>query len=1570
MKRRITALFMAAIMLLGLVHQPQAVQAAEADSLPAQAAETDLSADPVRLLTTDGNAASEDFELRLTEQEFHDLQQQAAEKNLADNPGAGREKQGISASAVLSGEYLSEDGISRAKWLRNLEILFDLTADPGDYPDNYYPDLSEAYEYYDVMMIAVYYGLLEETPGEEIHPDDAATRDFAAHTLNFLLGREKEAASYSFSDASSCEWPDDAQTAVEAGWFALSSNKFNPQQVLTADEINTILSTVEAYLAEREASSGANSFTFADWVIQIPGTAEISASYDDASEVLTVMISNYSGTLQAGDTFVFFEDDFPYVYGAASVTYTDGTYTVVTTDAPEGAILSYEYSGTAVPKMTPAILDHQTYTINTVEAGLVQVGELQSLQVGEDYIIFTRSLEVVDGRLKGELRAKVFNISVEKKFLFSARKYFILSGNLEFSCTLELTIADISVPIPMASVDFGTVCHLGLELKIEASAKLAYAENYSFKAGVDYQNGKVTWIRQMIPSGGTLSAEGEASLTFGLSARLDFGGFGKAEASFSIGPKAGVSYKVYSSGTPETCLNIEAYLYCGLEASVQLREIITSIIVLDKNHSEPIWDASNSPLKFVEHREDGLTVAACTREHDSGTPSGNYVTPHYTTPADSHRWASSNPNAGSTGRGANGETVTIWETSDNGDGTVTITKYNGNAGVLFIPNTIDGKTVTAIGADAFKGNIDLVSVTVPENVEKIKSGAFRNCTALRTVYINSPYLTTTGYETVYHYGIFTGCKSLQTVRLADGINKIPDGIFYYAPIPSFEIPSSVVEIGTYAFFASSLGSIQLPDGITTIGNYAFQDCTDLTQVTLSANLQSIGNDAFRGCTSLTSLTIPEKVETIRSGAFRGCTALTSVFIESIYLTTTGYETVYHYGIFTGCSSLATVSLVNGIKNLPAGMFYYAPITSFEIPSSITTIGTYAFFASSLENIQLPDGITTIGDYAFQNCTKMSQVTLSTNLQTIENDAFRGCTRLSSISIPKKVKTIKSGAFRECTSLSAVTVAGNYLTTTGYETVYHYGIFTGCSNLKTVQLMNGIKNIPEGMFYYAPITSFEIPSSVTTIGTYAFYASSLENMQLPDGVTAVGNYAFQNCTKMTQVALSANLQSIGNDAFAGCTKLNSITIPEKVETIRSGAFRGCTALASITINSTYLSTTGYETVYHYGIFTDCSSMATVTLPAGLTAIPAGMFYYSSLYRIEIPSTVTSIGTYAFTNCTNLEEITLPVSVTSVGNYAFQGCTYLEDIYIYNPDVAFGSNVFKNLEHLTIHGVPDSAVQAYAEANNIPFEGDIELKNGWSKEDGIWYYYKDGVRLTGWQKISGKWYYFAADGTMQTGWQKIGGKWYYFASDGSMQTGWLKLKGVYYYLDKSGAMLTGWQEIDGKMYYLNASGVMQTGWQKIDGKWYYLKDSGVMVTGWKEIDGKWYYFSDSGVMQTGWKKIGDKWYYFASGGAMQTGWLKLNDKYYYLSSSGVMQTGWLQIKDVWYFFKPSGVMAAKEWYKGYYLNANGSWTYKYKASWKQDNKGWWYGDESGWYAKNCTITIDDKLYTFDASGYMVK
>ena len=158
------------------------------------------------------------------------------------------------------------------------------------------------------------------------------------------------------------------------------------------------------------------------------------------------------------------------------------------------------------------------------------------------------------------------------------------------------------------------------------------------------------------------------------------------------------------------------------------------------------------------------------------------------------------------------------------------------------------------------------------------------------------------------------------------------------------------------------------------------------------------------------------------------------------------------------------------------------------------------------------------------------------------------------------------------------------------------------------------------------------------------------------------------------------------------------------------------------------------------------------------------------------------------------------------------------------------------------------------------------DGWAKENGAWYFYRDGQIVTGWLKDGAYWFYLDADGKMQTGWTMVDGKWYYLNKSGVMVTGWLKDGGYWYYLGKSGAMVTGWAKVNGTWYYMNKSGVMETGWILLNSKWYFLAESGAMQTGWLQDGGNTYYLGADGAMVTGTQVIDGETYIFDDTGAL--------------------------------------------------------------------------------------------------------
>ena len=127
------------------------------------------------------------------------------------------------------------------------------------------------------------------------------------------------------------------------------------------------------------------------------------------------------------------------------------------------------------------------------------------------------------------------------------------------------------------------------------------------------------------------------------------------------------------------------------------------------------------------------------------------------------------------------------------DGTVTITKYNGSASNVEIPNAIAGKAVTAIGDEAFSENENLLSVTIPASVKTIGDYAFDVCYNLASVKFNE------GLETIGE-GAFELCVSITNIKFPNSLKTIDMGAFFACDGLDFvNIPANVTSVGDAAF---------------------------------------------------------------------------------------------------------------------------------------------------------------------------------------------------------------------------------------------------------------------------------------------------------------------------------------------------------------------------------------------------------------------------------------------------------------------------------------------------------------------------------------------------------------------------------------------------------------------------------------------------------------------------------------------------------------------------------------------------------------------------------------------------
>ena len=193
---------------------------------------------------------------------------------------------------------------------------------------------------------------------------------------------------------------------------------------------------------------------------------------------------------------------------------------------------------------------------------------------------------------------------------------------------------------------------------------------------------------------------------------------------------------------------------------------------------------------------------------------------------------------------------------------------------VVLPNSVE-----KIGKGAFKECIALSDFTLPQDLKTIGENAFSGCSSLKSVNIPG------GVTEISQYA-FEGCDSLEKVNISNGVETIGNSAFYGCKsLNEVNIANSVTTIGTSAYAnCSSLKNVTFPSSLKTISNDAFTNC-GFENLKLPPAIRTIGGNAFYGCNNLTELHIPSSVEYIGSYAFRYCSQLNDIYTYTVEPTT-------------------------------------------------------------------------------------------------------------------------------------------------------------------------------------------------------------------------------------------------------------------------------------------------------------------------------------------------------------------------------------------------------------------------------------------------------------------------------------------------------------------------------------------------------------------------------------------------------------------------------------------------------------------------------------------------------------
>ncbi|MDO4502664.1 MAG: leucine-rich repeat protein [Coriobacteriia bacterium] len=528
----------------------------------------------------------------------------------------------------------------------------------------------------------------------------------------------------------------------------------------------------------------------------------------------------------------------------------------------------------------------------------------------------------------------------------------------------------------------------------------------------------------------------------------------------------------------------------------------------------------------------------------------------------------------------------------------------------YIPSTVDGKKVVAVGAKAFRGKQYLQKVVVPEGVKSIDANAFDDCVRLTSVTL--PSSLTTLDKNAFFY-----CTRLTSIKLPSRLKTIGSGAFYGTALKTVTIPNSVTSLGKYAFSACKdltsvtvgtgitkiparcfkydqrLKTCKLPDGITEIGNRAFSQCMDLRDLHLTSALQTVGECAFANCSSFNKVTL--YAQNIGERAFEGCMNITTMKLV-------GKNVSVGKGAFT-CMTADNVYLGAGVTDFSAvsvmsdgeikaytvsatskrffakdGVLYSADGKtlvsyprardgqSFTVPASVTAIGDHAFDCANLNTLRFAEGsqLTKVGAYAFaQLSMEDGSLVLPASVKTVGERAFSEV-RAKTVDLSATAITELPAYAFEGASLSSLSLQG-----TGITSIGDYA-FERLSGVAELRLPATLQSVGKGFVCGSSVKRFALsePGALCVEDGVLYSADKTElvsypagsnecSPEIPDTVVRIAPYAFYGTKGMVVPLLPDGLQEIGDYAFVPQRTDNASNVfyrvGDAVTSVGKGAF---------------------------------------------------------------------------------------------------------------------------------------------------------------------------------------------------------------------------------------------------------------------------------------------------------------------------------------------------------------------------------------------------------------------------------
>lgn len=620
-------------------------------------------------------------------------------------------------------------------------------------------------------------------------------------------------------------------------------------------------------------------------------------------------------------------------------------------------------------------------------------------------------------------------------------------------------------------------------------------------------------------------------------------------------------------------------------------------------------------------------------------------------------------------------------------------------------------TVTTIGNYLFYGHSALQKVTFGSGLTRIGDYAFANCTAFEAqdAEWNCPVTEFGSYA-------FANC-SIKNAGIPATITKLGSGVFSGNPVEQISYRATAAAAHTadvvpFSGLADSVDTtITIADSVTSIPAFMFYKA-EVEKINIGTGVASIGEAAFSG-SKTAEVAIPNGNAAYRVNADGN-------------LYTADNLTIIAY---LGKHQDAAYTLATGVNTIAAGAFYGHPfLERMTFDATVINIGKEAFFAcDKLESIAVNDFM--------DEASFLAEVTVGENWSGNAEVIFSGLAW--DIGVTKGAMTATlysdgrlaitgSGLMKNWASASAVDWYSKRNTITkvtfdgDIQSIGAYA-FSGCESLSDCVLPDSVSSIGQYAFFDCKgITFFRVPDKVTTINTYTFAnCTSLYWVDCGLGVQSIEPFAFAGCPTARYIAINGSATEVKGNAFQGDKNATLLIVGKQQMTdftdytgindaatgsVDTKVFRICylkdieqgrllkryaanNTTAAIGSTGSYANTSD---LYAYSFDSNNDGKADYLHVAGASAMETTWAdktqvpwneIRETLTKVCVEDDVTSVGPYAFEDCTALTFARIGKGAATFSTHAFYNCSSLKEFLCNVRSFSTGSltadsNVFVN------------------------------------------------------------------------------------------------------------------------------------------------------------------------------------------------------------------------------------------------------------------------------------------------------